>query len=113
MPTRGTSYARTEWFLVPGPYTGEPGNQFQRVPWNQREPLGTTGISKKKKPQRIVRPPRTAWFWFQRVPWNQREPVGTALFAWETFQNGIDGPRGQGTVELGFGVHQPLRPPEL
>ena len=39
---RGTPLTPSEWFLVPGSYTGEPGNQFQQVPGNRREPAGTT-----------------------------------------------------------------------
>ena len=38
----GTPLTPNEWFLVPGSYTGEPGNQFQQVLGNRREPLGTT-----------------------------------------------------------------------
>ena len=74
----GTPHARTKWFLVPGSYTGEPGNQFQPVLGNQKEPPGTTGISKREKPPaRIVRPPCPPNWQFQQVPGNQKEPSGT------------------------------------
>ncbi|MFD0450328.1 hypothetical protein ACFQZK_05065 [Rhodococcus aetherivorans] len=51
----GTSSARSEWFLVPGSYTREPGNQFRPVP---QELLGTKGNQVHfRKTTALVRPP--------------------------------------------------------
>ena len=52
----GAPRTQTEWFLVPGSYNGEPGNQFQRVLGNRRKPLGTTG-KRREGSARSVRDP--------------------------------------------------------
>jgi hypothetical protein len=85
MPTLGTPYAWTKWFLVPGSYSGEPGNQFQQVLGNQKEPLGTTWISKKRNPHSAHR--SSALPTELAVPTGSREPEGTTGNYWysETF----------------------------
>ena len=85
MQTLGTPYAWTKWFLVPGSYSGEPGNQFQQVLGNQKEPLGTTWISKKRNPHSAHR--SSALPTELAVPTGSREPEGTTGNYWysETF----------------------------
>ncbi len=109
MSTWGTPLIQTEWFLVPGSYNGEPGNQFQRVLGNRREPLGTTGKDAKEALVPSVTP-RSSPALDPRV---RQAPVPCRLRVFASWASALamhgGGLRGRGRVQASSGHHHGWR----